>query len=299
MHILDLTFFLVYFLALVHYTVRPPVESAEPTKTLLPGLREAFIIVYASSQLCKRWEITIVPSILTLLAFLSCLPSIPRPQDGAYSVLLLAVSLQLLQLHLPRSPSPLLLLPFDFALPLATLVQHGIFKIFLPVITFFLPALLLAFFLLSTSLSDVLLHLTFTIAAGPSPLEARTAYLALLAVLFILLLCSLMMLILVYPYLSSQDPPPGRWDRFSRSIGSGARGAMVSVIATYTRPTYFPPPLNLLQFALVSIPSWIFRMLGRERWQAQINSVEEILWLVFVTPLVVVLSGIYLWGYMS
>lgn len=147
MHILDLTFFLVYFLALVHYTVRPPVESAEPTKTLLPGLREAFIIVYASSQLCKRWEITIVPSILTLLAFLSCLPSIPRPQDGAYSVLLLAVSLQLLQLHLPRSPSPLLLLPFDFALPLATLVQHGIFKIFLPVITFFLPALLLAFFL--------------------------------------------------------------------------------------------------------------------------------------------------------
>lgn len=153
---LDLVLFLLYFIALVHYAVLPPISPVEQTQQVSPGPREIFILVYAFSQLCRPWETTVLPSLLTLLAFAVCLPSVPRPQDGAYSVVLLAVSLHLLQLHLPRAPSPLFILPFDLALPLATLVQHGIFRIFIPVIAFFLPALLLALFLLSTSLSDLL-----------------------------------------------------------------------------------------------------------------------------------------------
>lgn len=297
MHMLDLVLFLLYFAALVHYAILPPVLPGGPVQHLRPGMREVFIMVYASAQLFSSWDITIVPFIFTLLAFLACLPSVPRPQDGAYSVVLFTVSLHLLQMHLPRSPSPLMLFPFDLALPLAALVQHGIFRVFIPVIAFFLPALLLALFLLSTSLSDILMHLSANFIANASPLEARTAFLTLLAVLFILLLCSLMMLILVYPNLSSQDPLPARWDRFSRPIGSEARRAMVAVIAKYSQPAYFPPPLNLAHFILIRIPSWVWGSLGRTRWQGWMSSIEDVLWLALVAPVAFAVSVLYLWGY--
>ncbi|TCD63988.1 hypothetical protein EIP91_004690 [Steccherinum ochraceum] len=299
MHLLDLALFLLYFVALIHYAVQPPLTPVEPVQALVPRLREAFIMLYAFSQLFKPWEVTIVPYILTSLAFLSCLPLVPRSQDGAYSVLLFTVSLHLLQLHLPRSPSPLLLIPFDMALPLATLVQHGIFKIFIPVITFFLPALLLALFLLSTSLSDLLQHfLTLATTTSPSPLEARTAFLTLLAFIFILLLCSLMMLILVYPQLSSRDPPPLRWDRYSTPIGLEARRALISTVANYTQPTYFPAPLNIFHFILVRTPRWISSLFGWKSRTSTTDLIQGALWLVFVTPLAFVLSGLYLWGYL-
>ncbi|KAH8102600.1 hypothetical protein BXZ70DRAFT_890543 [Cristinia sonorae] len=246
-------------------------------------------MVYALGRLCTRWDATIVPFLLTLLAFLSCLPAIPRPQDGAYAVLLLALSLHVLQLHLPRPPSPLVLLPFVTIFPLATLVQHGILKIFLPVIAFFLPALLLALFLLSLSLSDFLqgLHLIVRSASVPSPIEARTGFLALLAAVFILVLCSLMMFVLVYPHFSSEDAPPSRWDRYSRPIGLEARRAMISIIAKYSfsDSTSFPVPLNLVSFTFVAVPSWTLSLLGFEDWQSRMRTVDDILWLIFAAPL--------------
>ena len=110
-------------------------------------------MIYAFGQLLLPWSAAAsIPSLLTLLAYLSCLPSVPRAQDIGYSMLHLAVALHLLQLHLPRAPSPLLLLPFDAAFPLATLIHRGIFRIFIPGVVFFVPALVLALYLLSESL---------------------------------------------------------------------------------------------------------------------------------------------------
>jgi len=291
---MDLIFQLTYMVALLHYAILPPITSTDSTLTAVPGLRECYLMVYSFAQICNLQTFAATPYLLTILSFATCLPSIPYPQDYAYSTLLAALSANMLMLHLPVPPSPLFLLPFENVLPLSVLIWHGTSKIFLPTLLFFLPALLLAFFLLSTSLSDTLLQ-TNANTMEPSPLEARMAFLFLLAVLFILLLCSLVMLILVYPTLSSATPPPSSWDRYSRSIGLDARRKFVEIVVHYSTPYVFPPPFNLLSL-ITRVPFYMVGLLRRHSWRAKLVGFEGWLWRITVGPMALVVAGVWGWG---
>ncbi|KAI0793438.1 hypothetical protein C8Q75DRAFT_750195 [Abortiporus biennis] len=304
LHLLDLLYQSIYLGALVYYAIIPPTGLTEPTQTK-PQFREYILLVYSFAQLTRIKNITFstIPFLLTFLALLSCLPSVPYPQDYAYDVILLALSLDVLRLHLPFAPSPLFLLPPSNALPLSVLIWHGCSKIFFPVLVFFLPATLLAFFLLSTSLSGILLQTATTQivsfdAMNPSPLEARTAFLLLLAVLVILLICSLLMLVLVYPAINSSNHHHHtiqHWDRYSWSIGLEARQRFIQAVVKYGTPYVFPPPFNLLQL-FTQIPIWIFNKLGKQSLASNIRTFEMWLWLVVVMPMSVLISSVWAWG---
>lgn len=295
MHLFDVLLRLVYLGAFLHFAILPPIPSTESTQPMAPQFREYLIVLYAASQLFRPWGLVNTPYILVFLAFLSCLPSVPFPQDYAYSVLLAALCLDILQLHFPIYPTPILLLPPNQALPLSVLIAHGTFKIFLPVILFFLPAILLASFLLSISLSDTFLPIFTLTTLEPSPLEARMAFLSLLTITFILLICSLAMLILVYPTLSSQGPQ-NSWDRYSKSIGLDARRRFASTVVTYSEPHFFPPPLHVIRVVFLA-PSLVLPRLPRWKdWQPWLNGLEAVLWRILVLPGALVVAGFWGWG---
>ncbi len=295
MHLFDLLLHSAYLVGLMHYVVLPPVSSIDVQPSLAPQFREFSIMVYASSQLLRTWRPSQLPYALVVLAFLSCLPTVPLPQDLAYIVLLTALCLNVLQLHLPILPSPIYLLPPERVLPLSVLIFHGTLKIFLPVLLFFLPAVLLTLFLLSISLSDVLLQISSMTTLDPSPLEARAAFLLLLAILFIFLLSSLILLILVYPTLSSA-PPRNTWDRCSRTIGLDARKCFARTVIAYSEPHLFPAPFVVFRlFALV--PSLLLgRFSSWEVWRPWLVGLETLLWRVFVMPGALIVAGAWCWG---
>ncbi|KAI0078944.1 hypothetical protein K474DRAFT_788914 [Panus rudis PR-1116 ss-1] len=303
LHLLDLFLQIAFMLGLVSYVLQPMDEPAESTLTLSPTLREILLTIYSYSQVLQPWRLTTVPFILTALAFTSSFPTIPHPDGIAYGVLLLALIVHLVLLHAPHTPSPVYLFPPPKALPLATLVWHGISKVYLPVLLFFFPAVLFAFYLLSISLLDDLPGYLWTVgtatAVDPAPMETRTAFLILLTVIFVLLIITALLLVLTYPTLSS-NPPPATWDRFSLSIGLEARRAFVDVVKTYNPPSdYFPPPFNLASILFYDLPVFL---LSRVRWHDRAEQwyrTRTILWKMLVQPVILVFGVFFAWGYFS
>ncbi|KAH9835617.1 RNI-like protein [Rhodofomes roseus] len=243
------------------------------------------------SDLSVRPAFTVIPYILVLGAFTSHLPQVPCPDDVAYGILLFAFSWMIIGLHLPMSTSPLHLFPAEIILPRSVLILHGISRVFIPTVTFFLPALLLSLFLLSTSLADLFPDSLGTPFA-PAPIESRVAFLSLFAVLFLLMVCSLVMLVLVYPSLASR-PSSNPWDRCSKSIGLEARRFFIRTVVRYSAPYSFPAPLNLLQL-IVYLPVATLTFTGGVS-TAIANGpglFERILWRMTVAPLGAVLDNL-------
>jgi hypothetical protein len=201
----------------------------------LATLRTVTITVYALSRALQDWSWNKIPFFLSAVAFLSALPSSPSAHDASYIIILVALSLHILELHLPSPPSPLHLFPFEQALPLAALIWKGCTTMYTPILALFLPTILLVFFLLSLSLSDIAAVIPLSFASA-SPLEARTAFLLLLVTLLFLLVCSVGMLVLVFPFVSMQTPSGSPWDRYSEPLGLDARRAFVRIVLAYTSP---------------------------------------------------------------
>lgn len=303
MHLLDLFLNFVYLTVLANYAIMPPTlpveEDIMAPQSPVPGLREIFLIVYSFAQMCKLEVYTVTPFILTFLAFFSSLPSIPMATDVAYSAVLIALSLHVIQLHFPLSPSPFHFLPCSYAMPLSTLIWHGVSQIFLPVLLFFFPALLLSLFLLSASLSDATNLAPYHIASqlAASPLEARTAFLTLFVVFFVLMVCSLVLLVLAYPTFSS-SPPTSAWDRYSATIGADARRYTIRLLQIYSTPTMFPAPLNIIQYAFVQIPTSFYGLVRIKR-PYFLEILERALWIIFVSPLALLIGIFWVWGYVT
>lgn len=262
LHSIDLLGLFSYLAILVRYSLDPPTAEAEYVAQFTI-LRTVLLASYCCARTLREWSVENVPYILIAISLLSALPTGPRATDTAYDVVLLALSIHLLVLHLPKPPSPLYVFPFQQVLPLTMLVSNGASKIYLPVLALFLPVLLVVAFLLFSSLADNPLDVSRLTAA--SPLEARSAFFILLIILLLLLICSVAMLILVYPLISS-NAPASAWDRYSVSLGIDARRTFIRTVLTYTyphgssvhHPLYrsFPPSehiskvLNALQRAL-------------------------------------------------
>jgi len=301
LHFLELVGELLLLTALIHFLLYPPTQPVVTEYLKQLGPREFFLMLFPIALLAHAWSMRDLPSVLVWFSFAFSLPSVPHPGDTSFMILHIALLVQITLLHCPHPPSPLYLIPCHQSLPLSILLTHSMSRMLVPIILFFLPVLLLATLLLSFSLADEGFTLSFIETLDPSPMQTRTVFLVLFAIVALLLLLSLFVGATRYPSLSNTDqsvtPFGQHWNRYSRRVGLDARGAFVYALLHYSKPYYFPPPLNLLHLLLVRLPGAVWSLFGMREPSSHLEAVERILWRISVGPIVGATAGIWLWSF--
>lgn len=250
------------------------------------GWREVLILLFSASFVARLRPSNSIPFILTILAFIFTLPSVPFPEDMSFTILLLAVSLHIIQLHLPLLPGPLYILPPNRSLPLAFVFKSGFGRILTPTIAFFLPAFLLSTYMLSFSLADTFLR-SFLVSSistvVPTPMETRAVFLILPLLVFVTAASSFFILGNAIPPISESEL--AGWDRYSRPIGHVARQSFYRAVVAYSAPFSFPAPFNLIQLVLIRVPLFLLQFFGLSGELCR--KIERGIWRVFVGPVAV------------
>ncbi|KAG1834578.1 hypothetical protein EV424DRAFT_663787 [Suillus variegatus] len=291
LHFIDVLGRLVFMGSLIHYLLYPPhfhITLGQNEQ----GTREVILTFMSAASLARRWSIHTLPAMLVFPAFVMTLPSVPLPGNVSFSVLHIALLLQLVLLHLPNSPSLPSAIKPESTIPLSTLLSHGATRIVIPVTLFFFPVLLLTTFLVSASLVDTPL-LVLTNSLEVAPMDSRFSFFILFITVIMLLLGGLGVALAMFPTLASSATSTSKWDHYSREIGLHARRSFVEALVQY-EPYYFPVPFNLLQL-VVRVPCIAFSWLGHPVIPYT-ESVERVLWRVSVGLIGAVISGFWLWG---
>lgn len=255
------------------------------------GPQGVYIVIYSLATVLED-PVTCLPFFLVFLCFV--VSRAPVPGEISYTLTLLAILLNILQLHLPHPSSPIHLLPPRDILPLSTFLLDGFTTISVPVILFFAPLLIISSYLLSSALVDTFL----TINLEPAPMEARAMFLSFSAFVLLLTISSLAFAILSFSQpVQGNSGPIDRWDRYSLRAGLKSRKIFVRTVAKYSSPSYFPVPFNLFPLVLVRIPQIIVFLLRKSEWITAFDKLEMALWSVLVLPFSCVLAGFWLWGY--
>ena len=285
---MNLLMLFVYLATLVYYVMYPP-ETSSVDRSFEP--RAIYIILYSLAATLGE-PAACFPFLLAFLCFV--VSRAPIPGETSYMLTLLAILLNVLQLHIPYPSSPIHLLPPREMLPLSTFLLDGFTTISVPVILFFAPLLLISSYLLSFALVDM----WPTLNLKPAPMEARTIFLSFCVLTLLLTISSLAFAILSSSQLAQGNSGPAdRWDRYSQRVGLESRRIFVRTVTKYTSPSYFPVPLNLISLVLVRIPQMIILLLRKSEWITTFNKLETALWSVLVLPFSCVLAGFWLWGY--
>ena len=275
---------MAYLVLLVHYLLDPPNRPhTSDNRFDSLGWRELLLIFAPLSFVHRSRPFPNTIPLLVPFAFLISFPSVPLPGSAAFGVLLWAFVLYILRLHLPCAPSPLFLLLHHRTLPLASFLSHGLFRMIFPSVLFFFPVLMLASFLLSLSMADMLLKVFVLIVhvPSPSPMETRITFLFLFAGSPVLLIFSTFLLpTTLFPSQKNMDP----WDQYSEEVGHMARTALIDAIAPYTGLYRFPPPFNAIHL-LINIPR---SALGVGATWGSVA--EKALWRTTVGPFMVVFA---------
>lgn len=227
--------------------------------------------------------------LLVPLSFLTALPSVPLPGSASFSILLWVFVAHILRLHLPHYPSPLFLFSHRRTLPLANFLSGGLSRIIFPPVLFFLPALLVASFLVSISMADVFLQTFLLNIPSPSPMETRIAFLYLFAAIIFLLNSSFF--VLATTLFSSSQKDMDSWDQYSTEVGHMARMALIDTITPYAGLYVFPPPFNIIHLLFIRIPRSVTLLLGAGAMWGGVA--EKTLWRVIVGPFVLVSTALY------
>ncbi|KZT21647.1 RNI-like protein [Neolentinus lepideus HHB14362 ss-1] len=263
----------------IHGSVNTFTERLYYRFTRICPPRGIFLILYSAASLVRSWSMSVLSAAMVFVPFISCLPAVPYPGDNAFDVLLLGLSLHILALHLPHAPSPALLFNIEKSLPLSTLFCNAIQRVFYPALIFFLPALFITLYLLSTSLSDTFLRIQ-TLLGLPAPMETRAAFMALGITLLLLFISFIVLLTLLFPSIISNPSASGsQWDCYTEPVGLDARRLFVRSVAVYSTPYFFPPLINLIPFVLVRAPKMFLYVVGKKR-VVFLERVEAGLWWV-------------------
>lgn len=289
LHLINLSMLFVYLVTLAHYAMYPPETASTGDRSF--GLRGVYIVVYSLAATLEE-PTACLPFLLVFLCFVSS--RAPVPGETPYTLTILAMLLNVLQLHLPYPSSPIHILPPQDILPLSTFLLGGFTRISVPVILFFAPLLVISSYLLSSALADVYP----TLSLKPSPMEARAMFLSFSAFVLFLTVSSLAFAILAssQPAQGTSDPTD-RWDRYSLRVGLESRRIFVQKVAKYSSPFYFPVPFNLLSLVLVRVPQFFVLLLRKLEWITSFKKLEAALWSVLVLPLSCIVGGFWLWGY--
>lgn len=301
--------------------IRPPKKA---------GIREVYLFLYA--LLSIRPAFASIAHALVAASVVSAFPFVPVPNTTPHSLLLPALSLILLQLHLPTPrwlPSPIYTFRPSRVTPLATLVQSVIGKAIVPAVTFFAPTIMILFVLLSVALGDSFPLTVFILnvfGLGPDgpkeftgPSHPQTRLTLLLLFLTAISATSFLILILVLLYPSMPDSnakaasgPISGWEKFGASNSLLAKRNFISVCLQYASPPSHshlerdwisvPPPWNIVGFVFGSALGWVVGRIGRgdvdmkrERGRRWSRAVWIGIWRLVVGTPGAVLSGIWFW----
>ncbi|KAF9654324.1 hypothetical protein BDM02DRAFT_3182136 [Thelephora ganbajun] len=289
LHLMNLLMLFMYLITLVHYVMYPLKTASSGDRSF--GPQGAYVVIYSLATILDE-PATCLPFFFVFLCFV--VSWAPVPGETLYTLTLLAILLNIFQLHLPYPSSPIHLLPPRDILPLSTFLLDGFTTISLPVILFFAPLLIISSYLLSSALADVFP----TINLKPAPMEARAMFLSFSGFALLLTISSLAFAILSSGQLAQGNSGPAdRWDRYSLRVGLESRRIFIRTVAKYSSPSYFPVPFNLLSLVLVRIPQILVLLFRRSEWTTSFKKLETALWSVLVLPLSCILGGFWLWGY--
>lgn len=253
------------------------------------------LTIYSFATTCRASSAYIVPSLLVFASFIYCLPAIPYAGESSYIFLLAALVLHVLSLHLPIAPGLNFIPAPRHTLPLATLLWTEFTATFRTIVLFYLPAFLLATYLLSIALVD-------SIPQGPdpnvlsllaAPMDSRQVFVALWIIIVLLILISTGLLIMHKPSSTSPEQSCDPWDRYSQAVGHCARRVFIRVLTDYSTPYFFPAPFNLLQVILIRLPAAILHWTGGVKLQ-MVQDAEAILWRCTIGLVAMLVEGICL-----
>src|SRR5882757_5098383 len=94
LHLIDILGRLAFVGSLIHYLLYPPrfhITLGQNEQ----GTREMILTFMSAASLARRWSIHTVPAMLVFPAFVMTLPSVPLPGNVSFSVLHIALLLQL------------------------------------------------------------------------------------------------------------------------------------------------------------------------------------------------------------
>lgn len=262
-------------------------------------------MLYAFSTLLSAQAATVITSTLTLLAFALSFPSLPLPGGPAFSALLWAILSRLLMYHIPTIlPTPLLLIRHQRSLPLALFLAEALTRIIRPLLFFYFPAVLVACFTLSVSLSGPLtgpiacLHALQTLRTlpqpdppiiGAAPMETRVFFFLFSVIILLIGLSSAYVIGTSTPIVQTQSViwlSSHAWDFYSPEIGHDARVAFYHTTSIYSMEHPFPPPFNLVELVFVIIPLGVLRPFIHYRaWRA---TMARFVWNLTVRPFMVI-----------
>ncbi|EGN97214.1 hypothetical protein SERLA73DRAFT_183873 [Serpula lacrymans var. lacrymans S7.3] len=298
-HLVDLISRTAFIIVLAQYLLYPPAIFYISLGTSAQGPREVFLTIMSAALLFRSPSIRTIPSLLIFLAFILTLPSVPSPGDSSFAIMQMAfISHVLLLLHSSEIPSPLFLCFIKQSLPMATLLFHGLTRIFFPFVLFYLPALIISTFLLSISLADTFFAGYTTLSFQPTPVDTRFAFFCLFILEPLLLIASLGMAAATFHSSASSANDLKGWDRYSKPIGLTARRSLLRAARSYAAPYTFPPPLNLVHILAIRLPRVMLYLFGQEHSvvYAAMGWMERWLWGSCVGTLAVLVSGLWLWG---
>ncbi|KAH9898467.1 RNI-like protein [Cubamyces lactineus] len=193
-----------------------------------------------------------------------------------FTLLLLALYWEVILLHFPVLPSPLLLAPPDLVLPLSTLARRSLSRLSIPAI-FFVPGLFISFLMLQLEMTPFFSRF----ARGLIPTDRSTTYLLLFLTFLFFLYCATIYSVLVHPFLAVSQgykPDMDPWDRYTDSVGLEARKGFFQAVRRYGTAYYFPTPFNLVQVLAVQIPRLVLVALRRNVTVESITSIDKALW---------------------
>lgn len=319
----------LFVTVLTNLVLEPP---STPIYIRLPkkaGIREVYLFVYA--LLSIRPAFSSLAHALVAISVISAFPSVPLPNTTPHSILLLALSLILLQLHLPTPrwlPSPIYTFRPSTVIPLATLVQSVIRKAIVPAVTFFAPTVTTLFVLLSVALGDSFPLTVFILnvfglgpegpkVASPSHPQTRLTLLLLFLTATSATSVLILVLVLLFPsmpdsYANAANGPISGWDKFGANNARLAKRNFIAVCLHYASPpshshlerdwVNIPPPWNVVGFVFGSGFGWLVGRIGggdvdmkRKRGRRWSRAVWMGIWRLVVGTPGAVLSGIWFW----
>ena len=294
LHLTELIIFASYLLALISYCLKPPryILQGHSWKTI-------WLATYAFCRgLNDRWSLS-WPFYFVAVSFIVSMPYTPSVWSGSilaacsYEVLLVCLFLHLIQLLLPHAPSPVFFMPHSRVLLLSTSLLTLISSIILPGVLFFIPVLIVLFFLLSSSIADDPVWILSTLSPDIRPLIAKAYFFTFLLFTLVLLIWFMMFV----TCLSSVTDVPAStlaWDTFGMRYGLFSRQQLLGPTVRYATPYYFPSPLNILELLLITVPCRVLRLLGKGRLAVRFGEViKPALWSVAVMPLAFIVGIVY------
>ncbi|KAJ8468484.1 hypothetical protein ONZ51_g9614 [Trametes cubensis] len=307
MHLVDLFAHLVYLGVLYNFVSWPPyLEPIEMFDT-----RRTILIVFSLAKLLHPWTYTTIPPLMVFSSFVLNIAYYGVVYNTlTFTMLLFALYLEVLLIHFPATPSPLLLLRPDFILPLSVVVRRSMKSLLVP-IAYFLPGLVVSDLMLGRATSPSF-HFNLNFSSklpvlstilGPGPIDAATlmVYAALFLTLFLFFVCTVVYSAIVHPFLAANTNKergagsPGLWDRYTDSVGMEARREYFRAVRRYGTECYFPTPFNLVHVLVIQIPRLVLVALRRKRAVDIIGFIEKGLWRVMVGPVAFLVSGLWLW----